>query len=303
MKILVTGATGFIGKPLVKALSQHKNSQVYALYRNRIKATEMFLPNEYGNVTLLKSDDWESIKRCSPDFVIHLAALNSSQDEFDIIDSLIDSNITYGVKLLNVLSQTSSLKLFLNIGSFAEYRKGPDTRNYAYLYAASKAAFEPFLEYYSDKNNFKYITAVLYSVYGGDMTVKRIIDYIIESQNSKKPIGMSPGYQTLDFVHVNDIVSFLVLCIDNYSKLINGSTFHVGTGKSITIRELTSIIERITGKKCNIEWGARQYRERDIMHACAPVAETTAKTGWSPNINIENGIMQYLQRSTLSILN
>ena len=295
-RVLVTGATGFIGKQLIRRLSGHRDVHITALSRNISNALNMFPPDVYGNVMVIKADDWENIKTVSPDIVIHLAALSTPRDDEAIIGPLIESNITYGVKLLNALSGGETLRLFINIGSFAEYRKSPDSKDYAYLYAATKGAFHPFMEYYSDKLKFKYITAVLYSVYGGDRTVKRIVDFIIDSMDSIEPVGMTPGHQALDFVHVDDVVSFLCHCICNEGRLTHKGVYHIGTGQSTSIRELVGMIENISGKKCNVKWGELSYRERDIMYARAPIAETIAQTGWSPQISLYSGVKNYLEQ-------
>lgn len=196
--------------------------------------------------------------------------MNTSRDDSEIISPLIESNITYGVELLNALSETSTLKMFINIGSFAEYRNGNDKKDCAYLYAATQSAFEPFLEYYSGKSGFKYITAVLYSIYGGDMIVKRIMDYIVDSLNAEEPVGMTLGNQALDFVHVNDIVSFLIYCLLNEDKLACSGVYHIGTGKTTTIRQLASLMEDISGKTCNINWGRTSLsRTRCHVRLCS----------------------------------
>lgn len=122
------------------------------------------------------------------------------------------ANIEFGVLLLDVLSRCPAMKLFVNTGSFAEFRYGNGDFDAAYLYTASKTAFRSFVDYYSTLSGFKYITAIPYSVYGGKMTVKRLMDYIKESMDAENPIDMTLGEQILDFIHVDDIAGFLFTC-------------------------------------------------------------------------------------------
>jgi CDP-paratose synthetase len=75
-----------------------------------------------------------------------------------------------------------------------------------------------------------------------------------------------------------------------FYNLENGEEFHIGTGKGTTIRELVSIVERVYGKRCNINFGGRPYRERDTMHAVAPIAKNLNLVNWRAKILLEYGI-------------
>lgn len=299
MKILITGATGFIGQNLIPLLfKQCPNIRILTLDRNVSKAEQLFPSNLYSNVIHTEANNWTAILQFNPDIVFHLAAFSTSSNSSEVIEPLISSNITYGVQLLKALEECPSLKLFINTGSFAEYRLGAGKYNSAYLYTATKTAFRVFLDYYSNLCNFKYITAVPYTVYGGKPTIKRLMDYILESLDSPKPIKMTAGEQILDFIHVNDVASFyihIVQHIENYLTLNNGENFYLGTGHGYTIREVASIIEKETGKSCNISWGALPYRKRDTMHAIAPIAQNIELTGWHTQITIVEGIKAYIK--------
>jgi CDP-paratose synthetase len=110
---------------------------------------------------------------------------------------------------------------------------------------------------------------------------------------SETPVDMTAGEQILDFTHVNDLAAFYVHILQNpdtFCSLDNGEEFHIGTGKGTTIRELVSIVERIYGRKCNINFGGRPYRERDTMHAVAPIAKNLSLVRWRAMISLEEGI-------------
>jgi CDP-paratose synthetase len=239
----------------------------------------------------------ETIQRFNPEVAFHLATLTTAENSLDLIQPLIETNITYGTKFLNILGECADFKLFVNTGSFSEYRAGTEQIQDATLYAATKSAFRVFIDYYSRLKGFKYITVTPYSVYGGKPTVKRLMDYLMESLNAEHPVSMTKGDQILDFIHVDDVVSFFTTILNNpafFELLRQGTEFHLGTGIGTSIKELTSHIENLSGRKCNIRWGDRPYREQEIMCAVAPVAQNRELTEWSACIPLKEGIAMML---------
>ena len=280
MKVVLTGITGFVGQELMPMLQKEcKGHEFLTLNIDVNDAKEKYPYSDYANFKHVHTTDLESVLDFNPDMVLHLATVTTSRNDTEIIHPIISANIEFGVLLLDTLSKCKNMKLFVNEGKYDN----------AYLYSASKTAFRSFLDYYSSLCGYKYINAIPYTVYGGKMTVKRLLDYIYESLDAPEPVNMTGGEQVLDFVHVSDVASFFVQSIVNFERFIklnNGENIHLGTGIGHTIREVASVIENKTGKKANINWGALPYRERDIMYAVAPVGKNYDKIGWKANINI-----------------
>lgn len=286
MRILVTGATGFVGQRLVTSLSDLFEADLLIVSRDAAKAKDLF---KNPSIRHCEITHRKELIAFNPDIVIHLAALLTSSNATDIIDDLIDSNIRYGVKLLDILTECSNIQLFINFGTMAEYRFGAERVNNAYLYSATKTAFRALLDYYSDLGGFKYIHIAPYTIYGGESKQKKIIDLIKESLTAKEPKKMSGGEQILDFIHVDDVVGFIVFLLQKPMKtatLRNGETIYLGTGTGTSLRQLASKIETASGRKCNIAWGALPYRERDVMHAVAPIGKLI-ELGWKPTISLD----------------
>lgn len=291
-KILISGATGFVGRHLIPQIAKiYNNAEILTVNRNVEKAQSLF---ENLKCTHILSTDYENIIKFNPEIVIHLATLSSSRNDMEIIKPMLEANIEFGVHLLSTLTQCSNMKLFVNVGTFAEYRTGTDKINDAYLYAATKSAFRNFVDYYSNLSHFKYITAIPYSIYGSNDSAKKIMDYIRESVSAKTPVKMTKGEQILDFIHVSDVVDFFIKVIENQQNIIenipNGENFFVGTGIGTKIRDLAKLIEKIENKKCNIEWGGLPYRQTDVMHAVAPIEQNNSIIGWKSKIKLEDGI-------------
>lgn len=293
MKVLLTGITGFVGQNLMPMLQKECSGDTFMTMNLDIKeAEEKYPASPYANFTHVGIDDFKAVEVFNPEVVIHLATVTTARNDTEIIVPIIRANVEFGVLLLDALTRCPAMKLFVNTGSFAEFRYGNGDFDAAYLYTASKTAFRSFMNYYSTLCGFRYITAIPYSVYGGKMTVKRLMDYIKESMDAEIPVDMTPGEQVLDFIHVDDIAGFFTHVLKNLDKALsvpNGTDFHLGTGKGTSIRELAEIMERKYGKKCNINWGGRLYRERDIMYAVAPIAKNMPLMGWKAKVGISEG--------------
>lgn len=286
MRILVTGATGFVGRNLLPKL-MNENYSLLCVVRDINLAQKQF-GNQVLYCTIEQSD---LIVDFQPDICIHMASYLTSANDAAASDKIIDANIVFGCKLLNTLKDVASLKLFVNFGTFAEYRLGPSNVSQAYLYSASKTAFKEILQYYADISGYKYIHIIPYTIYGGEDTHRKVIDLLKISLNSNESIKMSEGAQILDFIHVFDVVDFLVYIIKNRSKIIENPTidYHLGTGVGTSIKDLAKMIESKYKKKCNVVFGAIPYRERDIMYAVAPIGQLI-QIGWRPSRRLEDYI-------------
>jgi len=274
------------------------DTEILAPCRSKEFAESAFAQLGFNNLKISAHADYVSIKEFNPEVVIHLAALSTSKNDAEAIESLIDSNIIYGVNLLNALADCTAMRLFVNTGSFAEYRKGIRAIDNAYLYSATKSAFRCFLDYYANLSGYKYITAVPYSVYGGKSKVKRIFDYMLESIGAFDAVSMTAGWQVLDFIHVDDICAFYQSTITDTNHFINleqAREFHLGTGIGHDLHQIAELMEAFAGKKANINWGAIPYRDRDTMYAVAPISVNDNL--WHAEISIKEGLEKYLKQN------
>lgn len=286
-RILITGSTGFVGRHLVPALLEGKYS-IAELTRN-LEKSEMLFGNDTLKIATTDPKLKEKIKVFKPNIVIHLASYLTSSDQWKDVESLIDTNLLFLSKILNATAE-SNIDMFVNTGTFAEYSKGDNTLIPAYFYAATKTASRSLVNYYANAYSFKQTTIVPYTIYGGKDSQKKIIDIIFDSIHNPNGVDLSPGEQVLDFIHIKDIVDFYMHVVKHNEKLPLVSNFKLGTGQGHTLRELASLIEELTLKKTNINWGARTYRNSDVMRAVADIQSIKEVFDWEPKISLREGL-------------
>lgn len=291
MRLLLTGITGFVGRNLMPLIVGHcSDVEILTMNKDADLARRLY---PFKQCLHVGTDDFDEVVSFNPEIAMHLATVTTERNDCEIIRPMLSANIEFGVLLLDTLRKCPAMRLFVNTGSFAEYRHGVSEIDDAYLYAATKTAFRCFCDYYSHISEYKYITVVPYTVYGGIPTVKRLMDYVVESFSAEQPVDMTKGEQILDFVHVNDVAGFFVHILEHpdlFYMLNNGEEFHIGTGVGTSIRQMVAMFESVKGGRCNINFGGRPYRDRDIMYAVAPVAKNMELVNWRARISLEEGI-------------
>lgn len=290
MKILITGASGFIGQNFIKKYS--------SLFEIRALGRNMKSVSSSENVEMFYYDGTiASIKQAliNVDAVLHLATCYIATHQEDDIDKLLSANITFGTHLLEAMKQTDITRL-VNIGTTWQKFNGEDYR-YANLYAATKQAFQEIVGYYTDAYKWSCVNLHLNDTYGTGDYRKKIIQLLIETANSGSSLDMSPGEQLFEACHVDDTVIAINIALKRVleSPIPSFEEFSVLTGESLTLKELVQVIESVSGKKINIKWGARAYREREVMFL--PTDNYEILPGWEKNVSLESGIKEFLIRN------
>ena len=227
------------------------------------------------------------LNEVKPDIVFHLASNFIAEHNFSQINALLESNITFGLHLLEAMKETGVKKLINTGSSWQHYNN--DEYNPVCLYAATKQAFESLIEYYVQSCNFKVINLKLFDTYGETDTRPKLINLLHKFADENTELNMSPGEQILNLIHVNDVCeAFYVAAIN-----INREDFHgkksycVGSDKTYKLKEVIQLFNEVTGKKIKAIWGARPYRKREVMK---PWNKGESLPNWKPIISLKDGL-------------
>ena len=289
-KILLTGATGFVGSRLVKALTDNGyNVSIITRPSSSLKELRT-ISNQYCTYVYNESSDsiMHAIHESMPDIVIHLASLFVAEHNSSQITDLVNSNILFGTQLLEAMNKYSVKKLINTGTSWQHYNN--EAYNPVNLYAATKQAFANLIEYYVQACDFSVITLKLFDIYGPDDPREKIVPLLNKIAQSQESLDMSPGEQKINLVHIQDVCSAYLHAISllvSDDNCIRHNTYAVASDEILSLKELVEKYERINKCKLNINWGKRQYRAREVMslwdkYECLP--------GWSQDVTLADGL-------------
>jgi CDP-paratose synthetase len=292
MNIFITGATGFIGKHIVRNLINEGNQITISLYNDEkspfnslVSTYKLDENNIKRDVLFLKSKKFDGI--------IHLASLYLTVHQPEDAVRLIDTNVRFSTYLLECAVQ-SNIKWFLNTGTFWQHYQNID-HSPVNLYAASKQAFESIAQYFIETNKIIFNTLRLSDTYGPNDTRSKIFNLWEKIAKSGETLHMSAGEQIIDISYIDDIVSAFVILSKHLqnqnSKTINGAVYAVKAEKRYTLIQLAKIFEDVTNYNLNINWGKLAYREREVMK---PWEYGEVVPGWRSKVSIQEGITKLL---------
>lgn len=296
MKILITGATGFVGSNLAAYLVDcHYDVAVLLRKDSQTESLQQCL----DLIKIYRTDGDHSdlvgiLDEFRPEAVVHLASLFLSQHRPKQVDDLVNSNILFPTRLLEAMAACRINKL-INTGTSWQHYENADY-NPVNLYAATKQAFESICEYYVQAQDFRIVTLKLFETYGPGDQREKIIPLLLRSLVSKKMLKLSPGAQKLDIVHILDICSAFETAISLVDKANHPGhvRYAVSSGNPVCLRDLAVRIEKIAAEKVPVVWGALPYRKREMFK---PWDAFVPLPGWRPNIPLEKGLEPLISKS------
>ena len=285
MKILVTGATGFIGGHLVRKLLNDQH-EIHVLIRpetnhNQIKST--IVHTHLGSTQNMI----EIIEDAKPDAVIHLASLFIGEHKSADVEALIKSNVVLSTQLVEAMS-VNEVRMLINVGTSWQHYADADY-NPVNLYAATKQAFRSVLSFYLETADLRVINLEVFDTFGPNDQREKLFNLLNRLRVTGETISMSPGNQFLDPIYIDDVCDAFLVALDRLQsgRVKRSETYSVCSGESIQLKELIKIYENVSKTKLNVDWGGRPYKTREVMH---PWSGGVTLPGWSPKVSIEKGI-------------
>lgn len=268
MKVLVTGAGGFIGSHICEELVA-RNYQVIGLVRKKYERVEHLLGSDAFKLIkqdLLKySEVFSILKNERVNGVFHLAELRRTEKTRDLDFSYFTPNITATINLLEI-SRLLKIQKFIFTSAMSVYGLTGNLREPEYLpidenhptapsdfHGLTKLGGELLCKYYAE--NYHLVTIILrYSgVYGPKRNSGAVFNFV-EDALLKRPSKIF-GNPSWDILYVKDIARATV---DAYEKLTAFEIVNIGCGEPVDLRKLHSIISKL----CNSDVPPKVFEGR-----------------------------------------
>jgi nucleoside-diphosphate-sugar epimerase len=292
-RVLLTGATGFIGCRLAEKLVAAGAELWAGVYPGdpeellkRLPAKCIQVPIDLGDGNTVR----QAVRTSRPDTIFHLAATGVTNPGIAAPDAL-KVNTTGAICLLEALRKHHPQRIIL-VGTCHEYgaresMEGLDPINF---YAASKIATWAFARAYWRAHQLPVVTVRLFQVYGPGQPAQTLIPSAIRAARAGDDFPMTPGDQQRDFIAVADVVEGMMAAAQ--APDIEGSSIDLGTGTAHSIRAVVERIWQLTGAQGHILPGALPYRPSVAMRLVADAQRTATLTGWRARISLDEGIRQ-----------
>jgi len=292
MRFAVTGGAGFVGSHLVEALSNAGHSVI--VIDNLKTGKKENIARFIDKVEFVEGDirDYELLEEKCVDIegIFHEAALASVPDSFRIPDEYHDVNVT-GTENIFKLAKENGFKVVYASSSsvYGNSVKIPiredHPRNPINPYAQTKLDDEKLAQKYSEQG-VKIIGLRYFNIFGERQSkeyagvIKKFLNNIYEN---KPPMINGDGTQTRDFIYVGDVVKANILAMESTTK---HAFINIGTGRSITIRDLAKMIIDTSGFALSPTY--RDTLEGDIKESVADVSLAKELLKWTSNVTLND---------------
>ncbi|MFW5905891.1 MAG: NAD-dependent epimerase/dehydratase family protein [archaeon] len=295
--ILVTGGAGFIGSHLAGELARSNDVTVYDSLttgsRSRTPESAALVDADVRDEATLEEAIAET------DLVFHEAALVSVARS---IESPTDSHTATAVGTLNVLeaARTHDARVILASSAaiygqptYTPIDEGHPTTPTS-PYGLDKLAADHYTRLYHDLYDLDTVALRYFNVYGPGQTggdYAGVISVFIEQALAGDDITVhGEGDQTRDFVFIEDVVRANLAAARTDHV---GEAYNVGTGESVTIRELAELIQEITDTDSDIVH--TDPREGDIDHSVADVSNARSNLDFEPSVSLREGLERTIE--------
>ena len=293
--VLVTGASGFIGTHLVRALLLEE-ATVHAIRRNPASQTRLPLDGiQWHSGDILDPGSLSrAVTAARPEVVFHLAAYGTTFDQREPSLS-VRVNVEGSWNLWDALGDATVR--VVHTGSCGEYgqAKGQVAESAlcepTWLYPATKNASVTILSTLGRESGREVVSLRPFGPYGSADDPRRVIPHTILSLLRGETVKVTAGEQLRDYAHVDDQVqAFVSAGIVPLPR--TGAIYNVGSGEIVNLRKvLTAIADAVGGDALSrVAFGAVPYRASEVWEMCCDISAARRDLGYAPKISLREGI-------------
>ena len=308
MKILLTGAAGFIGSNLCEALLK-RGDHVVAVdsfdpyYDREIKERNISGLRGQNGFNFVEMDLREkagvrALLDEGFDVVVHLAGRGGVRRSIQEPESYLELNYLATLRLLEAMKETSQKKIvFASTSSIYGDRSKVPFREEERAdwpispYSATKKACETMLFTYHHLYDFQVYALRFFTVYGPrqrpDMAIYKLVRSIVSEETFER---YGDGKTERDYTYVDDIVAGVIRAAE---RVAGYEIINIGGSNTVQLQRLISLAEEIIGKKAVII--EKPLPEGDVYRTYADVSKAANLIDFEPKVRIEKGLEKFVK--------
>lgn len=303
MRLLVTGAAGFLGAALTRALVG-LGSEVHGILRpttDAVRLHDLAGAIELHRVDLNHTSALRSVvETIRADVIIHTAAkLGHPGSGGERISAWADA-VLGTVNLLEAVREVAPSR-FVHVCSSTVFRDSDrphteaDPLEPGTARGAAKAAALLAVRQWAEEARVPTTVVRPFSVYGPGEPRGRLIPELIHALRHDRPFARTRLDYRRDFVHSSDVVRGVLLATENEDAA--GLAFNLGSGNETSTCELIALAERVSGRTLRLDSKIFPARASDRPHWSADISRARKVLGWSPAISLRDGLADLWSRS------
>jgi nucleoside-diphosphate-sugar epimerase len=275
-RILVTGATGFIGKHLVQKLKD-SGHVVYSLSKS--------LGYDVCDNTVFSDFLDKDI-----DIVFHLAGCTFVPNSWEDPYSYYYTNILGTQITLEFCRKTNTKMIFISAYVYGVPKYLPIDENHPVApnnpYTHSKCLAEELCAFYAREMGVQTIVLRPFNLYGPGQDKHFLIPELINQINRNGEIVVKDDVPRRDYLHICDFVEACISAINTTDRFI---VFNIGYGASLSVKEIVELLIENSGK--NIKWRSlNEKRKNEIPDTIADCTAIKKRLGWEPRLSFIDSI-------------
>jgi nucleoside-diphosphate-sugar epimerase len=305
-KYLVTGAAGFIGSSLVRALVE-RGEEVRCVDNlstgKRENLSEVMRHIDFREADLLDMDAMR--QACAGvDYVLHEAAIPSVPTSVKDPLGSNRANIDGTVNLL-VAARDANVKRVVYAASSSAYGDTPTlpkretmTPSPISPYAVAKLASEMYMVSFYRCYGLETVSLRYFNIFGPRQDPSSpysgvLARFSLQMLRGEQPTIFGDGETSRDFTYIDNAVSANLLACTAPAAECAGRVFNCATGTRTTLNETFNALKRLTGYKGEIKYGPE--REGDVKHSLADISEAKRHLGYKVLVDFEDGLRRTVE--------
>lgn len=293
--IIVTGASGFIGRHLLKALC-NKGYEIFACTHRR-RVEEVFPHLKGSRLDLTKASELKKLPAQGVEAVFHLASFvpeSVSRDVLSNAQRCLKANI---LATLNVLEhcRLNHIKRLVYASTISIYQNAttlPSENTFVYpttLYGLSKLAAEMLCEKYRKDYGLLCFSLRFGSIYGLGQPGHLVMAKFIQSAIEHRPIEIwGKGKKLIDFVYIKDVVKACLLTL----KAKKPGIYNIGSGEPVAIVDLARTVRRVFAD-AHLPLCFTTTDNEDVSSVWLDITKARRELGFQPSYTLLKGLMDY----------